>query len=568
MPKIKTKRLMVRGKTDREWKDIPSVGPGVYPISKTDAMTAEVGRDEAGRLWTAGTGLGVKYVGFVRTDTMLEIVLYLENGMKIGAGAPMADVRVQNTAPTSETAGSEGELLFDTTGEVLYVCRGLWVPAFGEPGYIWTAISGGSSLPEYTEADEGKFLRIVDGAAAWGENPADAITEELPPSSNLLPPESLPKRINLTDGVTIEGSATLERHTPERIPFPYARAYVMLSPSYEGDFNSIVAVMCYDENDAYLGYSTIKPTSVSTNFSTAVKTGTAYIRVWTNNYLDFSYVSVSGEKITEWEAYFPGGYAVREDALPWDAVRERTRPLYGKVIANFGDSIFGNKRPPNDISTALSDITGATVYNLGFGGCRMGAHSRSEYDAFSMYRLAEAIAGGDFSVQDAVDVSSVSDMPSYFSQTRDLLKSIDWNDVDIVTIAYGTNDFTGGNTLDDAEDFGDYAYALRYSIETLLTAYPHLKIFVCGQTYRFWFNDSGEFDYDSDTYTYKEHKLTDFVAKTAEVCAEYHLPFIDNYDGLGINKFNRGQYFPADDGTHHNAAGARLIAEHMARELF
>lgn len=418
----------------------------------------------------------------------------------------------------------------------------------------------------------GNYVEIVDKTARVTAETArekhEIIAEELPPSSNLLPPESLPKRINLTDGVTIEGSATLERHTPERIPFPYQKAYVRYSPDYSGTFNSIVTILYYDENDMYLGYGTVKPLQTETNYTNTPKTGAAYIRVWTNNNLDFSYVSVSGEPLTAWEPYYAGGTVIREEALPWDTVRERTRPLYGKVIANFGDSIFGNKRPPNDISTALADITGATVYNLGFGGCRMGAHYRSEYDAFSMYRLAEAIAGGDFSVQDAVDVSSVSDMPSYFTETRDLLKSIDWDKVDIVTIAYGTNDFTGGNTLDDAENFGDYAYSLRYSIETLLTAYPHLKIFVCGQTYRFWFNDSGEFDYDSDTYTYKDHKLTDFVAKTAEVCAEYHLPFIDNYDGLGINKFNRGQYFPADDGTHHNAAGARLIAEHMARELF
>lgn len=457
----------------------------------------------------------------------------------------------------------------DLTAESIKVALG-YTPADAEA--VRDAIDG-KLAKNQGASNAGKILVVgTDGNLVLTDMPEGGaggdIAAVLPPSSNLLPPESLPKRINLTDGVTIEGSATLERHTPERIPFPYARAYVMLSPSYEGDFGSIVAFMCYDENDAYLGYTTIKPTSVGTNFPTTVKTGTAYIRVWTNNGLAFEYIAISGENITEWETYFPGGYAVREDVLPWDAVRERTRPLYGKVIANFGDSIFGNKRPPKDISTALSDITGATVYNLGFGGCRMGAHHRAEYDAFSMYRLAEAIAEGDFSVQDAVDVSSVSDMPSYFTETRDLLKSIDWDKVDIVTIAYGTNDFTGGNTLDNAENFGDYAYSLRYSIETLLTAYPHLKIFVCGQTYRFWFNDSGEFDYDSDTYTYKDHKLTDFVAKTAEVCAEYHLPFIDNYDGLGINKFNRGQYFPADDGTHHNAAGARLIAEHMARELF
>lgn len=417
---------------------------------------------------------------------------------------------------------------------------------------------------------EGEVLEIEldDGRVYEFEVGSANIAEAIPPSRNLLPPESLPKRINLTDGVTLEGSATLERHTPEKIPFPYTKAYIRYSSAYSGAFNSVVAILCYDENDEYLGYGTVKPLKTETEYTCTMKPGTAYIRIWTNNGLVFEYVSVSGEPLTAWESYFPGGYEVRKEVIPWKAVTERTRPLYGKVIANFGDSIFGNKRPPNDISTALAEITGAKVYNLGFGGCRMGTHHRAEYDAFSMYRLAEAIAAKNFSVQDAVDVSSVSDMPAYFTETRSLLKSIDWNTVDIVTIAYGTNDFTGGNTLDTAENFGDYAYALRYSIETLLTAYPHLKIFVCGQTYRFWLNDAGEFAYDSDTYTYKEHKLPDFVAKTAEVCKEYHLPFIDNYDGLGINRFNRTEYFPANDGTHHNVAGARLIAEHMARELF
>lgn len=62
MPKIKTKRLMVRGKTDREWNTIPAAGSEVYPIVKNDAMTQPVGRDEQGRLWTcpsAGGGAGI-----------------------------------------------------------------------------------------------------------------------------------------------------------------------------------------------------------------------------------------------------------------------------------------------------------------------------------------------------------------------------------------------------------------------------------------------------------------------------------------------------------------------------
>ena len=44
------------------------------------------------------------------------------------------------------------------------------------------------------------------------------------------------------------------------------------------------------------------------------------------------------------------------------------------------------------------------------------------------------------------------------------------------------------------------------------------------------------------------------------------MPFIDNYN-IGIGKFNRYQYFPVTDGTHHNENGRQLIAERLAGAL-
>ena len=244
--------------------------------------------------------------------------------------------------------------------------------------------------------------------------------------------------------------------------------------------------------------------------------------------------------------------------------------LKNKVIVNFGDSIFGNKRPPNDISTALADITGATVYNCGFGGCRMSCHLEN-WDAFSMYRIATAITERDFSYQDSIDVDSVEGMPEYFKEARELLKKIDFNKVDIITIAYGTNDYTSGRILtnhDDKKDVKSFTGALRFSIEKITECYPHIKIFLCTPTYRFWMDENGEFIEDSDTKICGASTLIDFVRATQNVANEYHLKCINNYFELGINKFNRKYYFPNNDGTHHNINGAKLIAEHMASELF
>lgn len=254
--------------------------------------------------------------------------------------------------------------------------------------------------------------------------------------------------------------------------------------------------------------------------------------------------------------------------------------LKGKTVVNFGDSIFGNKRPPNDISTEIANITGATVYNCAFGGCRMAKRSDlTTWDAFAMYNLSYSIANNDYSKQDsAISDTTWTDKPSYFDETLSLLKSIDFSKVDIITISYATNDWYAGASITDGNetrDMQNFCDAMRYSIETISSAYPHIKIFMCCPTWRYWenFHQYGyDYDYiDSDSFERLRGdgvKLTDFVEKIKNISKEYHLPCIDNYYEIPINKFNRSHWFPSNDGTHHNEKGGKLIAEHMSNVIF
>lgn len=250
---------------------------------------------------------------------------------------------------------------------------------------------------------------------------------------------------------------------------------------------------------------------------------------------------------------------------------EKRFPLWGKTIANFGDSIFGNARPPMDVSTFLANNTGATVYNCAFGGCRMAEHI-GHWDAFSMYRLAHAIANNDYTLQD--EALNYDDRVSYAEEPLALIKSIDFANLDILTIAYGTNDFTSGVAIDNKDNLLDTTTvcgALRYSIETLLTAYPNLRIFVLLPTYRFWVdaNNGNAFVNDSETYTNNLGKtLAEYSTAITEAAKAYNLPVIDNYTELGINKLNRYQYFSMADGAHHIEAGRKLIAKHLAHKLW
>lgn len=280
----------------------------------------------------------------------------------------------------------------------------------------------------------------------------------------------------------------------------------------------------------------------------------------------------------EYIPYTPDGNRLKNIALPMNSVALETigndaKPvvahLMGKKIANFGDSVFGNARPPLDVSTFLADNTGATVYNCAFGGCRMGVHN-GHWDAFSMYRLAYSIANNDYSVQD--DAINYDDRVSYAEEPLALIKSIDFEKLDILTISYGTNDYTGNNPIDNTDnplDTSTVCGALRYSIETLLTAYPNLRIFVLLPTYRFWMDSANAYTDDAFNHTNNLGKtLVEYNEAIAETAKAYNVPVIDNFAELGINKFNRQQYFPVTDGTHHNENGRKLLAKHIAAKLW
>lgn len=248
------------------------------------------------------------------------------------------------------------------------------------------------------------------------------------------------------------------------------------------------------------------------------------------------------------------------------------KPLSGKVVVNFGDSIVDRNMPSNDISSMIATISGATAHNIGFGGCRMsvGKYPRP-WEAFSMVSLARAIVSKDWSAQDTAIADTSQGYPTYFASKLALIKSLDFNKVDYVTIRYGTNDWNASVYLDNPENKYDEWYltgCLRISLELLMEAYPHLRFLIQTPGYRFWMDSNGEFIEDSDTkLNTNNDKLTDFVEQMIKVAKEYKIPYQDDYHMLGFNKFNRKKFFDATDGVHPNASGTRILGEKTAYSL-
>lgn len=240
-----------------------------------------------------------------------------------------------------------------------------------------------------------------------------------------------------------------------------------------------------------------------------------------------------------------------------------SKPLEGKTIVVFGDSLIGMYRGETSATSYIKNVTGATVYNVGFGGCRMATHPTNGYAQFSMWALADAVASGVWTSQDQY-ASSGSD---YFAEQLATLKSIDFNNVDYVVIHYGTNDFGGGVPLglnSSSTDCTTFCGAARHSIETLLSAYPKLRIYISLPVYRYW--ESGGVITYAETYQNSQNViLLEYISALTTIATEYYLPIIDGYHELGINRLNASTFL--SDGTHHNAIGRRRFGEFIGSKI-
>lgn len=282
----------------------------------------------------------------------------------------------------------------------------------------------------------------------------------------------------------------------------------------------------------------------------------AYLRVTTNSAASIVTVNEEIVETTQKVMTLKPTVKVGKENLNF-AVSEP--PLAGRKIVVFGDSLIGMTRDQTSVPAYAAAYTGAEVYNVGFGGCRMAKHPSNGYAAFSMWALADAVAAGNYSTQDT-QAPSGSD---YFASQLDVLKSIDFTSVDAIVVHYGTNDFAANVPVDDPENLTStdtVCGALRYSVQKILSAYPKIRIFLSLPIYRMWESVGAEAYKNGLGKTLPEY---DSAMQTA--AEAYNLPIIDGYKRLGINALNDSAF--STDGTHLNDWGRRQFGELIGGHL-
>ena len=237
--------------------------------------------------------------------------------------------------------------------------------------------------------------------------------------------------------------------------------------------------------------------------------------------------------------------AVTDNASQLDNMKNEISYLKNKTVVMMGDSIMDICGIPENVAK----LTGANVYNVGFQGCTM-QYMDTVYEKnkeFSGYGISKSIAENNFSAQETA-ITTNSNL-SIYSNKLATLKTIDFSNVDIVTVAYGTNDFGFGGIVGTKDDDGynNVAGAMKEIVKNLQSINSNMEIIFFTPIYR------------GDKFINSSNVLEDYVSVIKETASSLGIKVIDLFTCSGINEFNYSTLLK-DDKLHPNDAGSLVEA--------
>lgn len=237
-----------------------------------------------------------------------------------------------------------------------------------------------------------------------------------------------------------------------------------------------------------------------------------------------------------------------------------------------GDSVYGECRDETSIPALLSEKLGGRVYNGALGGTCMGRFDTemrlaNTKDCLSMHALSASIVTGDFGVQQTV--RSRESVTEYFEQTINELECIDFEQVEILFIGHGVNDYHCGTPIYDEEDIRNpytFTGALRSIVETLREKYPDLRIILLTPTYT-WYPYKDLPELTCEEYNLGGGVLEEYVNAEIALAGSLGVEVLDLYHDLYPHENWSDWQIYSRDGLHPNAEGNKLIADRIYQYL-
>jgi hypothetical protein len=227
----------------------------------------------------------------------------------------------------------------------------------------------------------------------------------------------------------------------------------------------------------------------------------------------------------------------------------RTRFSGGRYL-QMGTSVTSDGMTP----AIAGERLGIPSLNVAFPGVFAGQY-KTYLDPMSLYCLTDAVISREWSPQ----IERCTGDPRYRAPLSRLM-SADFGGVTYLGLEYGTNEFHYDIPIGEDADFSKESFkgALNSSIEKLLTAFPKLRLFLITPSWMLTHDDRDSDQHPNATGIF----LRDYVEAMLKVAQLNHIPCLDMWRSLGINKTNYKTFTP--DGTHPNEFGARRRGEVIA----
>lgn len=222
--------------------------------------------------------------------------------------------------------------------------------------------------------------------------------------------------------------------------------------------------------------------------------------------------------------------------------------LSDHVVVCFGDSVIGNYTDSASIPGVIAGLTGATVYNCGYGGGKATWEPDRE---ISLLGIIDAFLTG---TPGALE----QDKPAY-SQVKAYAADPPSGKKHVFIINYGINDYYSDCPVDsdDPYDLNTYAGSVRRGVTTLLDAFPDAQIILCTP------NFTGRFEGGMEPHGPAGNIYPDYANAIIKIAAEFHVDVLDNYNGLPINLDNIELYL--EDLVHPNAGTRFTIGSRLSK---
>lgn len=218
-------------------------------------------------------------------------------------------------------------------------------------------------------------------------------------------------------------------------------------------------------------------------------------------------------------------------------------------VVLFGDSVIGNYTDSASIPGVIQGLTGAAVYNCGYGG---GRATQSPDEAFCLNDFLTAFFLGNPSNLPQ-DKPVYDGILSYAADSHEGRKQV-------FVINFGINDYYVGSPVyaSDPYDITTFAGAIRTAVSTILEHIPDAQIILCTPNFTF------RFEYGEEPLGPNGEKFSDYADAIKAIAKEMQLDVLDNFYELGITPDNMSHYLEYDL-VHPNATGRFIIGSRLAK---